>query len=69
MILSLPGAPVRLLKLKGLDEKALYRESESGEVFGGDELMYSGISIPLKKEDFRSEMYLFNKITEEENER
>lgn len=57
------GAPsVKLLKLEGLEETAHYENVETKEIYGGDELMYSGISIPLKKQDFRSECYRFRKI-------
>ena len=49
-------------KLKGLEADALYRDVDRGTVYGGDELMYSGISIPLNKQDFRSECYRFEKV-------
>ena len=61
-ILSQPAAPVRILKLKGLHPDKLYRRYDNGEIYSGDELMYCGISIPLKKEDFRGEMYCFEEI-------
>lgn len=61
-ILSQPASPVKIMKLKGLEKDALYQDIKSGEIYGGDELMYSGISIPLKKQDFRSEYYHFKKI-------
>lgn len=61
-ILSQPAAPVRLLKLKGLDPACRYRNEADGRVYGGDELMYSGISIPLKAQDFRGECYRFRKV-------
>ena len=67
-ILSQPAAPVRILKLKGLHPDKLYRRYDNGEIYSGDELMYCGISIPLKKEDFRGEMYCFEEIEKgEEN--
>ena len=53
---------MQLLKLKGLEADALYRDVDRGTVYGGGELMYSGISIPLKKQDFRSECYRFEKV-------
>ena len=46
----------------GLEADALYRDVDRGTVYGGDELMYSGISIPLNKQDFRSECYRFEKV-------
>ena len=61
-ILSQPAAPVRLLKLKGLDPDGVYRDQESGILYGGDELMYCGISVPLKKQDFRGECFRFMRI-------
>lgn len=62
VVLSQPAAHIQLLKLKGLDENAMYRNIETGEIFGGDELMYSGISIPIKKQDFRSVYFRFQKV-------
>lgn len=61
-ILSQSAEPVRLLKLKGLQPDCRYRNMADGRVYGGDELMYSGISIPLKKQGFRGECYRFEKI-------
>ena len=61
-ILSQPAAPVHILKLKGIDENAFYEDLEDGRIYGGDELMYCGISIPLKKQDFRSVFYHFRKV-------
>lgn len=61
-ILSQPAAPVRILKLKGLKPDGFYRRHDTGDIYSGDELMYCGISIPLKKQDFRGEMYRFEQI-------
>jgi len=61
-ILSEAAPAIKILRLKGLDEKAIYKNLNTGKTFGGDELMYSGISIPPKKQDFRSEFYHFQKI-------
>lgn len=65
-ILSRPAASVNLLKLRGLDADALYQEQESGEIYSGAELMYSGLSIPLKQEDFRGECFYFKRVGQEE---
>lgn len=40
------------VRLTGLKPDCDYREMESGETYGGDELMEIGISVPLVKEDF-----------------
>ena len=56
-ILCRPNAPVRILKLIGLEEGARYRNAETGEIYGGDELMYSGLSILPEEGDFRSRCF------------
>lgn len=61
-ILSQPAAPIKILKLKGLDADAVYRDISTGYEYGGDELMYSGISVPLEKKDFRSVCFRFVKV-------
>lgn len=61
-ILSQPAYEIPILYLNGLDPKANYREKGSGEIYGGDELMYSGLTIPRTKEDFHSTLYQFEKI-------
>ena len=35
---------------------------ETGEVFGGDELMYAGITIPRVRQDFSATMIIFEKM-------
>ena len=64
-LFSLPSALIRILKLNGLDPESLYRDLETGECFGGDELMYAGISIPRVKEDFHSMTWVFEKVSED----
>jgi len=61
-ILSQPAAAVRILKFKGLDAAALYKNMDTKEVFYGDELMNVGISIPIMREDFSSLMWRFKKV-------
>ena len=34
----------------------------TGEVFGGDELMYAGITIPRVRQDFSATMIIFEKM-------
>ncbi|MBE5815711.1 MAG: alpha-galactosidase [Clostridiales bacterium] len=48
--------------LAGLDADARYRIEETGEVYGGDELMYSGISVPLGYGDHTSASFLLKRI-------
>lgn len=61
-VLKEPNAPVKKLKLKGLDKEKPYRLLESGEIFRGDELMYAGINIPKLTGDFESVTWRFEAI-------
>ncbi len=61
-VLCRPNAPVEILKLQGLDEEARYQNAKTGEIYGGDELMYSGISIPPEEGDYRSGCFRFWRV-------
>lgn len=60
--LSMPAYCVETITLRGLEEDAIYRNIETQEIFGGDELMYAGISIPRVREDFTSFIWYFEKV-------
>lgn len=51
-----------LFKIKGLNPNYDYIETTSNEIFGGDELMNIGLSIPIIKEDFYSHFFYFQKV-------
>lgn len=53
------------LKLKVLDENSLYEVSETGEVFGGDELMYIGLEIGELNGDYQARSWTLRRIQEE----
>lgn len=67
-VLSEPNAPLRKLRLKGLQADADYRvwdadlPEESEDRFGGDELMHVGLNLPVWKGDFRSRLYRLKTI-------
>ena len=61
-ILSQPAYNVPVIFLQGLDPDDLYQRQDTGEVFGGDELMYAGVTIPRKKEDFSAALIIYEKI-------
>ena len=61
-ILSDPLSLSFPVKLKGLDPDSVYRLEENGLCYGGDELMYSGITSYPEKGDFSSHVYIFRKI-------
>jgi alpha-galactosidase len=58
-ILSQPTPPVRILRLRGLDKKKLYTDEETETVFGGDELMNAGITLPQFEGDFQGHIWIF----------
>ncbi|WP_160685666.1 alpha-galactosidase [Clostridium sp. C2-6-12] len=56
-ILTTPNEPIKRLYLRGLDPDKNYSvegEGTSGMIFGGDELMYGGITIPDLQGDYQS---------------
>jgi alpha-galactosidase len=61
-VLSQPAAAVRTLRFKGLDPDSLYENIITGEVFGGDELMNVGVTVPLVQKDFTSTYWKFKRI-------
>ncbi|MDD9269476.1 alpha-galactosidase [Paenibacillus sp. GCM10023248] len=62
-VLGEPNAPLKKLRLKGLEAAADYRvydadaPDEAAFCFGGDELMHIGLQLPVWKGDFRSRLY------------
>lgn len=61
-VLNRPNYHSRRICLQGLEEKALYRVEETGEVFGGDVLMYAGLPVANFWGDFRSRLYTLVRI-------
>jgi len=55
--LALPGTYPPLVRLRGLDPAQTYRILETGETYGGDELMNIGLCIPLHWGDAASVSY------------
>lgn len=53
-VLAKPNGPVRRLTLKGLDPNKEYSIDGKKDTYGGDELMYAGITIPHLHGDFQS---------------
>jgi alpha-galactosidase len=60
-ILSQPAAAIKTLKFKGLNPDYVYRNVETGELFGGDELMHVGITLARVKQDFLGMFWRFVK--------
>jgi alpha-galactosidase len=62
-VLAEPAAPLTVLKLKGIDSSKKYRVIGTDKVYGGDELSYVGLSIPVEiKGDFQSYVWQLNEI-------
>ncbi|MBC2205919.1 alpha-galactosidase [Listeria booriae] len=54
-VLAVPAKPLQAIKLTGLNKDAEYKINATKQVFGGDELMYSGLKIPTTlKGDFQT---------------
>lgn len=57
-ILSVAQSKNPLLKLQGLNPDISYRDTQTGKIYSGDFLMYRGIKINYKTEDFATEVKL-----------
>lgn len=62
VVLAQPAAAIRTLRLKGLNPDFQYKNIDTGEIFGGDELMNVGITTPWIKKDFVSSLWRVEKI-------
>ncbi|OAB40262.1 alpha-galactosidase [Paenibacillus antarcticus] len=56
-VLAEPNAPLKKLKLKGLDPELDYTIDEEDIIYGGDRLMHSGLHIPPLHGDFVSKCF------------
>lgn len=61
-ILSRSDYFIDTLYFQGLDENKKYLDIKSGKIYGGDELMYIGFTIPIVKEDFNSMRWIFKRL-------
>lgn len=62
-VLAEPAAPFSFLKVKGVDIAKKYQVVGTGQVFGGDELSYAGLSIPSSiKGDFQSYVWHLKEV-------
>lgn len=61
-VLNRPNYHSRRICLQGLQEQALYRVEETGEVYGGDVLMCAGLPVENLWGDFRSRLYTLTRI-------
>ena len=62
-VLAEPAAPLAVLKVKGIDIAKKYQVVGTDKVFGGDELCFVGISIPVSiKGDFQSYVWHLKEV-------
>lgn len=63
-VLAQPNCGFRSVRLQGLEANADYELLESGQVFGGDELMSVGFRVPaqLTRRDFTSKVWRLRKL-------
>jgi alpha-galactosidase len=63
-VLDGPNRMNTRLRLQGLDPDRDYILKETGEVYGGDRLMYAGLNMPDLQGDFRSKLLHFVAVAE-----
>ena len=61
-VLADPLRRTTVVHLQGLDPEATYRRQADGVCFGGDELMYAGLSDAPVRQDFVSVISIFQKV-------
>ncbi|KAF1297806.1 alpha-galactosidase [Enterococcus sp. JM4C] len=61
--LARPAQTVEYLKTTYLDEEALYKETQTGNIYSGSELNHAGLLIPRIKGDFKGFSLHFTKLS------
>lgn len=62
-VLAEPAAPLKFLKLFGIDTNKKYQVVGTDKIFGGDELTYAGLSIPADiRGDFQSYVWHLKEV-------
>lgn len=54
---SYPNQKKTLLRLRGLNPNLLYRDEKTGNLYGGDELMYHGIPLCTPWNDYMAQQF------------
>ncbi|MBQ7785005.1 MAG: alpha-galactosidase [Clostridia bacterium] len=54
---AVPNMKQQLMRLTGLDPALIYRDTDTGLTYGGDELMYYGIALRKSWGDYMSEQF------------
>lgn len=61
-LMAQPAEPFRILRLRGLNPVKKYFDKDTSLLYGGDELMYAGLSIPEMKGDYCSMLWRFSNM-------
>ncbi|MEA1912064.1 MAG: alpha-galactosidase, partial [Spirochaetota bacterium] len=61
-ILTEANMPRSSVRLTGIEEQSLFRETGSGDLYSGSELMYRGYFLPAFTTDFQSVLVHFSKV-------
>lgn len=62
-VLAEPNAGFRTLRLQGHDVDAEYQVDQGDRIYGGDELIYAGLRLPVRLNgDFRSMVWRLRKM-------
>jgi len=56
--------PAAYVKLKGLDETALYRENATGMTYRGSALMEAGLVLPMNMIEYAAYQMSFERVEE-----
>jgi alpha-galactosidase len=57
------NAPINYVRLKGLEEKALYVEEVSQKEYSGSALMHAGLPLPMLLGEYLSKQLHFTKLS------
>ncbi|OPJ57898.1 alpha-galactosidase [Clostridium oryzae] len=61
-VLAVPNGPIKRIKFKGLDAKKNYTIEGKEGIYGGDELMYAGIPVPVLEGDYQSVVWKIKSV-------
>ncbi|MGQ4666599.1 alpha-galactosidase [Metabacillus halosaccharovorans] len=62
-VLAEPAAPLKYVKVTGIDPDKTYQVAGTDQVYGGDELSYVGLSIPAEiRGDFQSYVWYLKEV-------
>ncbi|MCL1631376.1 alpha-galactosidase [Sporolactobacillus sp. CPB3-1] len=61
-VLAAPSQVQKSFRFQGLNPDFIYQNPDTGDIFGGDELMNAGLNVPDEKGDFRTYVWRFRQV-------